>query len=245
MPQQTEEQLSAELPPVQAYRQGIKDCVPTLIGYMSIGIAAGVIGVTSHFSVLEVFLLSLIVYAGSAQFIICALFLAESNIATIVITTFIVNVRHVLLSLTIAPFFAKHSLLKRIFIGGLLTDESFGVAVYKAHTDKKLNFYWMSSLNVTAYLCWVFACTVGAVLANWIDDPKKLGLDFALTAMFSALLMLTLKTVPRQLKKIHYGLIVYGAIAMPVLSLFMDASLAVLVATVSGALLGGALENAA
>lgn len=226
------------------YKQGFIDCVPTLIGYISIGLAAGVVGVTSHVSVLEVFLLSTIVYAGASQFMICALFLADSPLIVIVLTTFIVNVRHLLLSLTVAPYFSKEKIWRRIFIGSLLTDESFGVAVYKAYQHKKLDPQWMIGLNLTAYLCWIISCTAGAVLANWIPDPDKYGLDFALVAMFIALAVLTMMHFPEQLKKINYLLVIYVIVLTPMLCLWMSASMAALVVTITGALLGGWLEHA-
>lgn len=61
-----------------SFVQGIKDCLPTLFGYISIGLAFGVVGVASNLSVLEIALLSILVYAGSAQFIFCALLLTGS-----------------------------------------------------------------------------------------------------------------------------------------------------------------------
>lgn len=54
------------------FRQGAKDCVPTLLGYISIGLAAGIVGVSSHLSVMEVTLLSALVYAGSPVYHLCA-----------------------------------------------------------------------------------------------------------------------------------------------------------------------------
>lgn len=236
--------MSEDSQTINQYKQGFLDCVPTLVGYISVGLAAGVVGVASHVSVFEVFLLSTIVYAGSAQFMICALLLADSPLIVIVLTTFMVNVRHLLLSLTVAPYFAKENLWRRIFIGSLLTDESFGVAVYKAYQDKALNPQWMNSLNVTAYLCWIASCTIGAVLANWIPDPDKYGLDFALIAMFIALAVLTMMNFPKQLKRINYVLVLYVLIVTPILCLFMSASMAALVVTITGALLGGGLEHA-
>lgn len=63
------EQIEQKSLTPDTFLQGIKDCVPTLLGYISIGLAFGVVGIASGISVLEVFLLSVLVYAGSAQFI--------------------------------------------------------------------------------------------------------------------------------------------------------------------------------
>lgn len=96
----------------ETFLQGVKDCLPTLLGYISIGIAFGVVGVASNLSIFEVALLSIFVYAGSAQFIICALLVVNTPLAAIILTTFIVNLRHLLLCLTLAPYFTKYSTLK-------------------------------------------------------------------------------------------------------------------------------------
>ena len=97
-----------------SYIQGIKDCLPTLFGYISIGFAFGVVGVASGLHVLEVFLLSVFVYAGSAQFIFCSLYVAGAPATAIIVTVFIVNLRHLLMSFSIAPYFTRYSILRNI-----------------------------------------------------------------------------------------------------------------------------------
>ena len=53
--------------------QGVRDCIPTLLGYIGIGIAVGIVGSAAKLSVLEIGLLAALVYAGGSQFIICAM----------------------------------------------------------------------------------------------------------------------------------------------------------------------------
>lgn len=220
------------------FLQGAKDCVPTLFGYMSIGLAFGIVGVASHLSILEVAFLALFVYAGSAQFIICALLVVNAPLSSIIITTFIVNLRHFLLSLTLAPYFTRYSLLKNIGFGTLLTDESFGVAVNKGLQPGKLYDKWMNGLNVTAYVCWVISCTVGALFGQWISNPEIFGLDFALVAMFVALLVLQLEHVKSDKLKHNLFLILLMAISMISLSFFVPSHVAVLLSTVFVATIG-------
>jgi predicted branched-subunit amino acid permease len=55
------------------FRQGVKECVPTLLGYAGVGLSFGIVAVASKFSLIEIILLCLLVYAGAAQFIICSL----------------------------------------------------------------------------------------------------------------------------------------------------------------------------
>ena len=223
--------------------QGMKDCIPTLLGYISIGLAAGVVGVSSHLSIIEVALLSTLVYAGAAQFIICALLAVHSSISAIIVTTFIVNLRHFLLSATLAPHFKNYSLVKNVGIGLLVTDESFGVASNKIIKGEQINARWMNGLNVTAYICWIISCVIGAAFGNWISNPEMFGLDFALTAMFLALLILQLESVISSKLKHYLCLIMYMTIAMIILSFFMPSHLAVIIATVIVATIGVVTEK--
>lgn len=220
------------------FKQGVRDCLPTLLGYISIGFAFGVVGVASNLSVFEVFLLSLLVYAGSAQFIFCGLYMAGAPMSAIIITVFIVNLRHLLMSLTVAPHFTQYSALRNIGFGTLLTDETFGVAVTKLAKEKQLGGNWMDGLNVTAYVVWVAVCTLGGLLGAFLPDAERFGLDFALVAMFAALLILNLQVVART-QLMQYvtligivGLLLYGLLHI------MPSHMAVLVSTLIGATIG-------
>lgn len=226
-----------------SFSQGIRDCIPTLLGYISIGLAFGVIGITSNLSILEIFLLSVFVYAGSAQFIFCGLYVAGAPVSIIIITTFIVNLRHFLMSLTVAPHLTRYSSLRNIGFGSLLTDETFGVAVTKLMKENHLGGRWMDGLNLTAYLSWVAACTLGGILGKWIPDAESWGLDFALVAMFVALLVLNLADVGKS-KLMHYlKLIGCVAISMYILSYFVPGHLAVLISTIIVATIGVLTEK--
>ncbi|MDA7027520.1 AzlC family ABC transporter permease [Bacillus sp. CLL-7-23] len=234
----TETSLVKKEEVASSFVQGIKDCVPTLLGYTSIGFAFGVVGVSSNLSVAEIALLSALVYAGAAQFIICSMLVTNSPISAIILTTFIVNLRHFLLSASLAPYFSKYSLLKGLGIGLFITDESFGVASNKIIKSGQLYDRWMYGLNLTAYICWVISCVTGALCGNWISHPEQYGLDNALIAMFAALLVLQLDSVAPS-KLTHYlRLVLYMVIAMLVLSLFISTHLAVILATIIVATIG-------
>lgn len=221
-----------------SFLQGIKDCIPTLIGYISIGFAAGVVGVSSNLSILEVALLSVFVYAGSAQFIICALFAVGTPISAIIFTTFIVNFRHLLLSMTVAPAFTRYSIIKNVGFGILLTDETFGVVSNKIARHESVNDKWMNGLNITAYGCWIIACTLGAIFGKWIDNFEAFGIDFALPAMFIALLVLQLQSQQKSKLKLYFSLILYVVLFMLILSTFMPSYIAILLSTIIVATIG-------
>lgn len=229
--------------PANTFYEGFKDCVPTLLGYISIGFAFGVVATASGLSLLENFLLSLLVYAGSAQFIFCGLFVAGAPVTVIILTTFIVNLRHLLMSLTVAQHFRQYSMLRNVGFGTLLTDETFGVAVTAIAQKRKLGGNWMDGLNITAYTTWIASCLLGGVAGEWVPDAEKWGLDYALVAMFVALLVLNLVNVGKG-KLMHYlKLIALMGIVLYSLSYFMAGHLAVLVATFIVATVGVVTEK--
>lgn len=226
-----------------SFYDGVRACLPTVLGYAGIGIAAGVVGKASHLSLLEVTLLAIIFYAGAAQFIISGLLLLQSPISAIIFTTFLINSRHFLMSMAEAPHFKKYSLWNNIGIGALLTDETFGVSMNQIGNKKPFSAKWMHGINVTAYLAWIVACIVGAFIGNWLPNPEQFGLDFALSAMFIGLLYL--QVVSDKSKKISTSLFVMILVAV-FLILFMRVmtpELAILTATLLGCLMGVIIER--
>lgn len=128
--------------------------------------------------------------------------------------------------------------MKNIGIGTLVTVESFGVAANKIANGKKINAQWMNGLNITAYICWILSCLIGAVFGKWIANPEVLGLDFALTAMFLALLVLQLENIKKSKLKLYLSLILYVAITMFVLCMFVPSYIAIILSTVIVATIG-------
>lgn len=117
----------------------------------------------------------------------------HSPIMSIVLSVFLVNSRIILMSMTTASYFKNESLLKNILLGTLLTDESFALGMNKQnYTEGKLNFSWFNASNLLAYLVWALASAIGALLGNLLANPEKLGLGFAVIAMFIGLLYLQL-----------------------------------------------------
>ncbi|WP_436855482.1 AzlC family ABC transporter permease [Staphylococcus caeli] len=225
------------------FKQGVKACIPTLLGYAGVGLSFGIVAVASGFSLLEIILLCLLVYAGAAQFIICALVIAGTPISAIVLTAFIVNSRMFLLSMTLAPSYKSYGLLNRIGLATIVTDETFGVAVTPHLKGEKINDRWLHGLNITAYLFWTFACIVGAIFGKYIHNPDALGLDFAITAMFIFLAISQFESIKRSKFKIYVVLIVCVVVMMLLLSLFMPSYLAIIIASTLTAVLGVVMER--
>ena len=145
-----------------------------LLGYLSIGFAAGVVQHTSGLSVLEITLMSLLLIRRFRS-IYCSWFNAASDPdSAIIFTIFFVNLRHLLLSAAISPYFRHLSAWKNMIIGAQLTDETFGVAINKLPGQKQANFYWMLGLNITAYLNWFIANIAGAYFGKMDTGPGSI-----------------------------------------------------------------------
>lgn len=226
-----------------SFKDGVYACIPTLLGYIGIGIAAGVVGKSSHLSVLEVTLLAVIVYAGAAQFIIAGLMLVATPVTAIIFTVFLVNSRHFLMSMATAPAFRQYSLLNNIGIGTLLTDESFAVTMNALSNKVPVNASWMHGLNLTAYITWILSCLIGALIGEWLPNPMQFGLDYALVAMFIGLLYLQL--ISDKTKSLKNRLIVMLTVAVMLVLLmrFVSAEMAILISTFAGCFMGIAMER--
>jgi 4-azaleucine resistance transporter AzlC len=227
--------------PDSRFLEGVRDCLPTVLGYLSIGFAAGVIGKTSGLNLAEITLMSIFVYAGSAQFIMSGMLAVGSSSVAITLTVFLVNLRHLLMSAAMAPYFRHLPAWKNALLGAELTDETFGVASTRLEREGTGSGWWMFGLNITAHVNWVLATAIGALFGQWIDDPKAYGLDFALPAMFIGLLAIQLLARSRW----RVDLIVLGTSVLVTLagSFWLSPSLSVLVAIVVAATVGMGVEG--
>lgn len=225
------------------FKQGVKECIPTLLGYIGIGLSFGIVAASQHFSVLEILLLCLLVYAGAAQFIICALVITGTPMSAIVLTTLIVNSRFFLLSMTLAPNYKDYGFWNRLAMSSILTDETFGVAITPHLKGEKINDRWLHGLNLTAYTFWALASIAGAVFGKYISNPEMFGLDFAITAMFIFLAMAQFETIRGSKIKIYLVLIACVIMMMLILSWFMPSYVAILIASTFAATLGVVMDR--
>jgi len=192
---------------------GIRAAFPIVLGYIGIGLAAGLIASQAGLSVTEIGLVSVLVFAGSAQFVFAQLYLAGATI--LVPTVFLLNFRHFLYSASLAPLVRHLPLWQRIAIGAQLTDETFaiGSALLKGHP--LAHGSWMIALNFTSYTAWFLSNLCGALVGSRLNNLDEIGSEFALLAMFAAVLMLLLTGSDR--------------LIVALLSVFIAASLTVLI----------------
>ncbi|MFT9266976.1 AzlC family ABC transporter permease [Oenococcus sp.] len=227
------------------WQAAVKDTLPTIFGYIGIGLAFGVIGRTSGLAVWIVVLMSAFVYAGSAQFTTVSMLTALNPVSSIVLTTFLVNSRMILMSTTLSAFFKKDSMSKNLQIGSLLTDESFALSMNKLnYTQNRLSFEWLNTSNWIAYLTWVLSTLAGALLGNIISSPRRFGLDFALLAMFIGLLYLQVLADKSMSKKLQLLAILMTMLLTYVSMIILPASLVIVVTALVGCALGVLVKHA-
>jgi len=214
---------------------GLSRALPIALGYVPIGFAYGVLAQKAAISAADTLLMSLIVYAGSSQLIAVALVAVGAPLASIVSTTFIVNLRHMLFSAALAPYLKRWSRPQLAGFAFELTDEVFAVhsARFANAPPDKVEVF---STNLAAQLAWLLGSLLGVVAGQLIQDVRPLGLDFALPAMFIALLVLQVKD------RIALGVaILSGALSTAFLLAGMS-QWHVIVATLCGATAGVGME---
>ncbi|WP_179393771.1 AzlC family ABC transporter permease [Lacticaseibacillus absianus] len=226
------------------FRTGLKDVLPTVFGYIGVGLAFGIVAHTSGISVWLVLAMSLIVYGGSVQFVLASMLAASSPVGAMVASAILIHARMSLMSMTVAPYLKRESTLQNILIGTLLTDETFALSMNKLNvTGHKLRPAWFHAANLTAYLVWAAATVLGALIGTMIPDAKALGLDFAAVAMFIGLLYMQMITDRSKPFLRHLGVVGFVAVALFGLMRVVPGTTAILIATVLGCLFGMGVEK--
>lgn len=163
-----------------------------MLGYVPIGLTFGLLAEQQQIGIVSTVLLSALVYAGASQFVALTFIgLAQYSLPQIFITIWLVNLRHFILSLVYLPLTVKWNFGDKLKLFTLLTDETFAVLLNtkEIKKDPKASF----RVAVLNYLTWNISTFLGFYLGVFIPNPKTIGLDFALTALFIALVTLFIK----------------------------------------------------
>ena len=218
-----------------SFREGARAGLPVVLGYLGIGLAAGVVERAAGMSYAEVLLLSTVLYAGSAQFVVTSMLSLGSPAPAIVLTVFLLNLRHLLLSAALAPALRRVAAWKNALLGLQLTDETFVIA----STGSPISPAWMAGLNLAAWSTWAAANFAGAALSGAAGNARAL--SFALPCMFAGLLVLQAAMFPR--KFIALSVVLVSAAAALTMQIAAPGPGAVIAATALGASAGLLIER--
>lgn len=213
-----------------ALAEGLRAALPVVLGYLPIGMAYGILASQAHLTTAEAVAMSLIVFAGSAQFIAVGMLAAGTGPWPIIVTTFLVNLRHLLMSAALSVSFRRIPRPLQALLAFWITDESF-VVTTATLAGRQATVPFLVGLQVTAYLAWAASSLAGAVLGNLASGVAHLGMDYALPAMFIALLVL-------QVKDRGALLVAALAAAVSVLLAGLPGNANVIVATLAAATVG-------
>ena len=164
---------------------------PICLGYVPIGAAFGVLAEKAGLSPLEIGLMSIAVFAGSSQFIAVSMLSSGASSAAIVLTTFAVNLRHLLMSSSLAVFLRRVGRLKLSFFAYGVTDESFAVN-YVRFRQGGWDIDSALAANQLPNFVWFASTVLGGIGGGYIPEGA-FGIDYALYAMFICLLVFQLR----------------------------------------------------
>lgn len=228
--------IISEEKPISFVKRILTPALPVVLGYIPVGFAYGVLGVNAGLSTFNTILMSIFVFAGSAQLMATGFFAQGLNPFSILITTFIVNLRHLLMSASLSTHMKNW---KQYEVAGFcyeLTDETFAVHSMR-FTNGDTSAIPAMSINLICQLSWVVGTVLGALAGNLISDVRPFALDYALPAMFIALLILQVHN------RKHIIVAIVAAVTSIILWRIGITQWNVILATVIGATLGAILET--
>lgn len=167
---------------------GAKRIIPIALGGAVDGLVFGVLAQQAGLSVLEVLLMSALVYAGSAQFIVLTLWVTPLPISTIIFTTLIVNARCLLMGVAISPWFLRLSRFKAYTSLFFLADENWALQIGEFDQGRNDAAFLLGS-GLVLFVVWIITSVAGRLLGSFVQNPSQWGLDFIFTAVFLSLLV--------------------------------------------------------
>lgn len=196
---------------------GARDTFPLIVGAIPFGLIFGALAAGSGLSFAGTAAMSAFVFAGSAQFIAMGLVAAGTGWPFIVLTTFVVNLRHALYSATLAPHVKHLPQQWQVPLAFWLTDETFVIAAnryHRADASAHKHWYWLGSA-VFMYVNWQICTWLGLTVGQLLPDAAAWGLDFAMPVTFIGMVVPYLKNRPMLAAVIVSGLVAVLAYPLP------------------------------
>jgi len=219
------------------WREAIKDCLPITTGIIPFGLTCGIMGRTANLSAFEITFMSMIVFAGASQFI--AIAMIGSGITswwTLTFTTFMVNLRHLLMGASLSPYLLKLSRPLQYLLAFGIVDESYALTVDRIER-KGYDSNYQLGIFLVIYIVWIVSTFLGAYFYNVIPDPLEWGIDFALPATFLVLL------IPRLADRTSITVCLVSALCAVLGALVLPGKWYIILAAVTAAVVGGILEG--
>jgi 4-azaleucine resistance transporter AzlC len=217
-----------------AFRAGQRAVIPSLFGAGAWGMVSGVAMVKGGLTVPWAILMSLLVYAGSAQLAALPLIVAGAPLWVIVATGLITNLRFVIYSAALRPYFAHLPVRQRAALGFFMTDFTFTLFMRHAHEDKRpeRRDAWFAGVCTNNWITWQASAITGIVAASYV--PTDWGLEFTGTLALVALVGPSLNARPAVVGAIVAAVVALLAYPLPFkLGLFCGAIAGIAAATLA------------
>lgn len=178
-----EEKQNTEL----TFRKGVKDGLPICLGYISVSFAFGMMAVQGGLPVWVAMLISMTNLTSAGQFAGTALILTGGLYIEIAVTTFVINIRYMLMSLSLSQKVdAAMTNLQRWILSFCVTDEIFAVAIQQKGS---INARYFSGLASMPYLGWTLGTFLGAAATGVLPESVRSALGIAIYGMFIAIII--------------------------------------------------------
>ncbi|EKM96979.1 branched-chain amino acid transport protein AzlC [Stutzerimonas degradans] len=193
----------------QEFLHGCRDILPLVLGAIPFGIIFGTLSIGAGLSFWQTLGMSALVFAGSAQFIAVTLISGGVGAAVVLLTTFVVNLRHALYSAALQPFVRHLSGRWRAPLAFLLTDEAFAVVQQRyAREDASPHKHWFFlGAALTMFVNWQLSTLVGVLFGQAVPDVASWGLDFAMIATFIGIAVPMMTTRPQVASAVCAGIV--------------------------------------
>jgi branched chain amino acid efflux pump len=171
-----------------ARRQLLLDTAGIAVSVIGFGLVFGLAARNAGYSPLEASAMSVLVFAGAAQFAAVGYVAAGLPWAPIIVLTFMLNARHLLYSASLAPRLRQRPFAQRALMAHVLTDEAFALAAAHFHRLGRVDpgGYWIGAV-LGVFIPWNLATIAGGLLGGAIPDPTSLGLDVVFPAAMAGL----------------------------------------------------------
>lgn len=201
--------------PRQAWLTGMGDAVPFLAGTIPFGMVTGLATVTAGLSAQAAIAMTLMVFAGTAQIAALPLLSAGAPALVIILTAFIVNLRFLIYSATVAPYFQHLSLRWRFVLGYFVTDTGFALFMRKVSGRPDMaerHWYFLGGGMIIAVV-WCLAALLGIVAGARV--PPAWQLEFAATLGILAILAAVIRSKSEMAAAVIGGAVALAAMGLP------------------------------
>lgn len=168
------------------FRDGFIANIPIGFSVFAYGSVCGMLSMQKGITLLEMTLMNLFIFAGSAQFIIVDMWSSTLDVIGIITAAIMINLRYFLMGASLSPLFINSTTKEKFAFMHLVADENWAVTI-NARKQRAITPYFLFGGGICLLLIWSLGTTSGFLLGGLIAEPEKYGLDFAFIAIFTAL----------------------------------------------------------